>query len=205
MSVKVCIRCKAKTKNGRGPRCKRSTCKYGPYCFQHTRSIEGVEIKKSKLPGAGLGLFATRDFKKKSKISSYGGEIISDAVHNQRDSGYAIVIGRGRTGKNLDGRATSSGNGRYVNSCRRQNRPRCNRNNVHLPQVSIRNGVAKGKLTATRAIKAGSEIYASYGPGYWKKAERKKKRRPKNARPIDDFPDAGLARRRANRRKRRQK
>ena len=180
MSVRKCVRCNALTNAKK--RCKRQTCKYGPYCFQHTRSIEGVEIKKSKLPGAGLGLFATRKFKKGSRVTTYGGEVISQAESDRRDSGYALTIGRGRV---LDGRATSSGNGRYVNSCRRSNRKHCSSNNAQLPVLQRRNGRVKGTLRVSRTILPGSEIYASYGPNYWgddRKVKAAKKARARKAR-----------------------
>ena len=185
MSVRKCIQCKAITSRKR--RCKRTTCKYGPYCFQHTRSIEGVEIKKSKLPGAGLGLFATRKHKKGSRISSYGGEVISKAVHENRDSGYALSIGQGAgpNAKILDGRATSSGNARYVNDCRKADKKHCpSGNNVKLPILRRpRNGgPVKGKLKVMKTIQEGQEIYAPYGRGYWSQGNGGGRKQPKNAR-----------------------
>ena len=56
----VCPRCSAIT--DKGQRCKRNTCLRYPYCYQHQKKIEGLELKQSRIPDAGKGAFATRDF-----------------------------------------------------------------------------------------------------------------------------------------------
>lgn len=54
--------CKALIRNGRGPRCQRTTFRH-PFCLQHCRQLLGLEVRPSGLPGAGCGLFAAVDFK----------------------------------------------------------------------------------------------------------------------------------------------
>ena len=58
-----CTRCKySATRRGHTFRCSRTTCKIGGYCFAHLKTLFGLEVKQSTIPGAGLGLFATRHF-----------------------------------------------------------------------------------------------------------------------------------------------
>ena len=53
-----CPRCSAIT--DKGQRCKRNTCLRYPYCYQHQKKIEGLELKQSRIPDAGKGAFATK-------------------------------------------------------------------------------------------------------------------------------------------------
>lgn len=165
-TVRDCVRCSALTV--RGIRCKRNTCKYTKYCFQHAWKKEGVKIKKSKIPGAGDGLFAAKDFKAGETVADYGGEIINAAEHNRRNGNYSLQISRN---KFIDGRSTQSGLGRWVNDCRAVTRRggHCRRNNAKL-QVHARS--RRGRVRATRRIRAGQEIYAGYGRAYWSDTQR---------------------------------
>lgn len=52
----LCAQCQALTKTG--TQCKKTTCKYLPTCYQHTKSIYHLEVKPSRIPNAGNGLFA---------------------------------------------------------------------------------------------------------------------------------------------------
>ena len=61
----VCPQCKAITEAG--TRCKRHTCVRYPYCYQHLRLIDGLELKDSEIPNSGTGVFATKDFPLKQK------------------------------------------------------------------------------------------------------------------------------------------
>lgn len=97
-----CHRCQGKTKNNL--RCKlKISCNLGceKFCYHHAYAHtpktsckdekpntiavigNGVVVKPSTLPGAGLGLFASRPFKKNEIITEYVGRIISktEAVH----------------------------------------------------------------------------------------------------------------------------
>lgn len=56
MSKRSCAICTAKNANGR--QCKRWSCAYGPYCWQHTQTKLHLKIADSKVKGAGKGLFA---------------------------------------------------------------------------------------------------------------------------------------------------
>ena len=91
-----CNQCSGITK--KGVRCKLSaSCKLGckNYCFRHAyqhvkkenckdtknavASIGyGIQVKPSTIPNAGLGLFATKNFKKNELITEYDGRIIDN-------------------------------------------------------------------------------------------------------------------------------
>ena len=60
-----------------GVPCPLVTRYHAPYCMTHSISILGLLVKPSPIPGAGLGLFATRDFRPGSHITSYLGEVLS--------------------------------------------------------------------------------------------------------------------------------
>eukprot|EP00122_Pirum_gemmata_P020140 Pgem_evm2s18839 len=73
-------------------RCKRKFKKGGSYCWQHTKYKNMVVIKKSRIPGAGMGLFACNTrvgpksvvFEPGQIICLYQGEYLSKTQVNQR-------------------------------------------------------------------------------------------------------------------------
>lgn len=165
-TVVECVRCQAKTKDD--SQCKRRTCKYSKYCFQHTKALTGLQIKKSSIPRAGMGLWTTKDIPANATITQYGGELIDLEEEERRDSGYGVQV---LPKQNLvrDGRSTQSGLGRWINQCRQQNRvnpPHC-RNNAKF-SVNTKKKSVSIKTLKDKSIPAGSEIFIGYGQGYWK-------------------------------------
>ena len=156
-----CQQCEALTKSRR--RCKRRTCKYSKQCYQHTLINKGLSLGKSKIPNSGLGLYAEKKFKRGDRIASYGGVIVSSSDFKSSDSAYGLQVSNGEV---LDSRSTQSGLGRYVNDCRASNKRRrqCKGKNSRLVWNS-RSRTASVK--ATKTIQPGTEIYTSYGRGYW--------------------------------------
>lgn len=171
MSVRTCDRCTAPRKAG--GRCTRRTCKVGPMCWQHTRLLAGLAVKKSGLPGAGDGLYAHRAFPARSFVSKYTGERLTPAEVNARYPGdavapYVLQVGRNRF---VDARATNSGPARYANDCRAPDRRarRCQGNNTQFR----RNG---DLATMSRPVRAGDELFVSYGREYWRQPRPNPKR-----------------------------
>lgn len=161
-----CVRCEAKTKDG--SKCKRRTCKYSKYCFQHTKALTGLQIKKSSIPGAGMGLWTSKKIPANATVTQYGGELISLQEEQRRDSGYGVQVNP-RQDWVRDGRSTQSGLGRWINQCREQNRkraPKC-RNNAKF-SVNNKKKTVSIKTLKDKAIPAGSEIFIGYGGSYWK-------------------------------------
>ena len=161
MSQTQCVRCRANKQNG--DRCTRRTCKYSKYCYQHAKKLEGLKVTQSNIPNAGLGLFATKQFRKGQKVADYGGQIVSTASYRENPSGYGIQINRAVI---LDAKSTQSGLGRYANNCRKRDKQRnhCNGNNAKIV-VNTRSRTAT--LRATKAIHAGQEVLTSgYGRAF---------------------------------------
>ena len=166
MSIKECVRCSAATKQGRGPRCKKTTCIYSEFCPSHTKVLFDLALKPSGIPGAGKGLFTTVEIPKNRNISRYTGKIKTTAAYNANPSGYAVSISKGRV---IDAASTQSALGRYANDCRRANRSagQCAGPNARLV-VSYKGGEPIIWLRATKKINANSEVFISYGAEYWR-------------------------------------
>jgi SET domain-containing protein len=108
---------------------------------------EGVVVKRSY---AGLGLFATRPFKKGERVIEYFGRTVSKSEEYTSRSKYLFEVNSHRT---IDG-STRKNIARYINhSCR----PNCE------PEIQ------RGKIfiDTTRAIKVGEEFSYDYGKEYF--------------------------------------
>lgn len=162
MSVRDCVQCNALTKQGTS--CKRTTCKYTTYCWQHTKSIRNFVIKESNIPGAGDGLYTLKNFKKGDKILPYTGDLIDIPSDDDDDEllEYALTIGD----KIINAESTQSELTRYSNDCRIKNRRagQCKNNNAQFDDV----GNYEAYMVATKNIKAGEEIFTDYGNEYWR-------------------------------------
>ena len=158
-----CLQCSAKTKSQM--RCKRTTCKYLPYCYTHLKSIKGVVVKPSTLPGnAGDGLFAVKKFKTGDKILDYTGEVISLEDRNNRYGTtasdympYGLETKSTPPVKIVDGACQRSA-AAYSNDGGHAGIG----NNAKLVTHQ-----GKGSLKAIKNINPGQEIYVGYGPAYW--------------------------------------
>ena len=160
MSVRHCVQCNAITK--KGIRCKRITCKYTTYCWQHTQLIRKFSVKKSTIPGAGNGLFTLKNIKKGDRIIEYTGEIIDNDKDDNELSIYGIGISNDKI---IDAKSTQSELGRYSNDCRKESRRKkqCKNNNARFED----DGNDRVYLVATKRIRIGEEIFTDYGNEYW--------------------------------------
>jgi uncharacterized protein len=161
MTRRVCTRCKSRT--AAGTQCTRSTCIYSNHCWQHTKKAFHLQIKQSRIRGAGKGLVTTKARKKNEKIADYTGTIRTQAEYDSYDSGYGLAIPGGLV---LDADSTQDALGRYANSCRKANKDRgeCRGNNARL---AYDNRSRKASVKAQRNLRAGEEVFVSYGRGYW--------------------------------------
>lgn len=176
--VRECVRCTATTKDGN--RCKRRTCKYADMCFQHTELKRGLVVRKSKIRGAGQGLFAAKTFRSDQKITKYGGEVIDGKQFEPSKSTYGVQI---TNDKVLDGRSTQSGLGRYANDCRAPNKRNreCKGTNARISYNS-RTRTASVKVKRGKTIRPGDEVYVAYGRSYWQDIDRARRRAKKQLR-----------------------
>ena len=141
-----------------------------------------LKVKKSTLPDAGKGLFTMNEIKKGQIVCEYEGERITWAQATDRNDvdkgGYVYFINN----KNcIDAYEYKDTFGRYANDAAGVERiPGCRNNSTY---DVVKNRVY---IRATRNIKAGEEIFVSYGRSYWNimkkeiaeaKAKKKKKSR----------------------------
>ena len=121
-------------------------------------------VKKSKLPGAGKGLFTTKPYKKDDKIIEYRGEIIGWSEYNARvarnEDGYLFYFNRNKC---VDAFHTPQYKARFANDAAGLVKIKGLRNNSHYE-------IHKDKcyIVAARDIKAGEEIFCDYTKDYWK-------------------------------------
>ena len=161
-----CKQCSANTKQG--IRCKKTTCKYLPTCYIHTKSKYHLAIRPSTIPNAGDGLFALKDFKKGEFISDYIGEELTQQNKDNRYGNtqqdiapYAIKVSKNKI---IDCACTRS-IGSYANH---------KKGNIN---ASISVYMGKAEIKASKNIKDGQEIFISYGRDYWNHQGAKHKTR----------------------------
>ena len=147
-----CPQCTATTKAG--DRCKRTTCKWAPFCAAH----KAYRVGPSEIDGAGRGAFATRSLKKNSTIGSYVIATVKQTEAQFRDehpSGRAThtakigshmytALGAGNRTLNQIGMLNTASKG--------------GRNNARL--------LASGRVVASRGVKKDDELLLAYGSSY---------------------------------------
>ena len=163
-SVKDCSRCEALTKTG--IRCKARTC-MGHLCWQHAMRDVGVRVLPSKIPNAGKGLFAVRDFKKGETVAMYhaGPCMTRDEFETKYPGDLLVEYGLCYGNQCSNPYKTNQKYARYANHQR----------------GSMRNADLVGKscntfrIKATKNIKASRkdpmEVYVDYGNEYWKSSK----------------------------------
>jgi len=124
-------------------------------------SERNLVIKKSRLPGAGKGLFTTKAIAKGELVVEYRGRVTTwkEVQSHEAFNGYVFYINRNNV---VDAMADKKALGRYANDARGQSRIGGLKNNSAY--------VTKGKkvfIQATKDIPAGAEILVGYGKEYW--------------------------------------
>ncbi len=118
-------------------------------------------LKKSKIPGAGKGLFTRIDISKGQLIVEYKGKLVlwKDVKHEDGYNAYLFKLNRQYA---IDGKNYLKSFGRYANDARGFSKIMGLRNNSEYV-------VKKNKcyLSAIRKIQKGEEILIPYGKAYW--------------------------------------
>jgi hypothetical protein len=119
----------------------------------------------STVPGAGRGLFSLVDRPRGSRLVDYLGEVISGDENNRRYPKNTVGVYCLRVSASvfIDS-ALSRGVGAVANAPPSGTRPNA-RFVTHAASKSAR-------LEVTRQIKAGEEIFVSYGAEYWQYAAK---------------------------------
>ena len=118
----------------------------------------GLAVNTSTIPGAGLGLFAMRDFESGAVVAAYYGEVLSFARMALRENREYIMGGFGMNAF-VDAAQQLDCPARYINDC--FDASKLNARFVKDPALR------RATAVATRAVRAGEEILASYGEDYW--------------------------------------
>jgi len=118
-------------------------------------------IKRSKITGAGKGLFTKKFIPKGTRIVEYKGTLNTwkEVDHRNGRNGYIFYINRNRV---IDARTYKQAFGRYANDARGSRKKKLLSNNS---EYFIDDG--RVYIEATRDIPAGSEILVDYGKEYW--------------------------------------
>jgi SET domain-containing protein len=135
-----------------------------------TRDISSIEvndivvIKKSKIPGAGMGVYSTKDISKNSIVGEYKGNFLSDDEYKKlvdADEWHYVM------GLNECSYKFTNGirfiDGRNGNFTTRINYAPQEFQNVKFQKVCEKPFVI---VVALRDIKKDEEIYIDYGPDY---------------------------------------
>ena len=141
--------------NKRSEQCGCKTAK-GQHCHTHMRLNDGLRVTASTVERAGNGLFAARDFAPWEHLADYTGDEL--IIRRDGDGGpYCLALTQRRA---IDAAATNTGYGRWANDPRGSNAG---------PNAEFVLNPARGtgRLRATTRIRKGSEIFVSYGRGYW--------------------------------------
>lgn len=121
-----------------------------------------IKVKKSTIPKAGKGAFATENFHKGEVIGKYTGERISKKVFEQMDNSrrvYVLEVIKGNRKFLIDAYdPEKSGWPRYINHYPKNSKP-----NVEF--------LEDGRISVIRHIKAGEELFIDYGDQYWVETE----------------------------------
>ena len=121
---------------------------------------KALRVKRSKLPGAGQGLFTDNFIPKGTKIVEYKGRISAwKELKNVTDNGYLFYVNRNHV---LDALPYKKALARYANDAKGMVRIKGITNNCQY----ITEGL-KVYISAMRDIPAGEEILVGYGKEYW--------------------------------------
>ena len=120
---------------------------------------EYIEVRKSNIPGAGVGVFAKKDIKAGEDLGFYRGEWlnIDEFINENRNFTYTLGLSSGIF---ID--AEKNG----YNWVSRVNTPRGTNMKTNIYWDN------DGKVFAKRNIKAGDELYVAYGRNYWRAYKR---------------------------------
>ena len=148
-----CPQCIAGT--AKGEQCKRTTCRYTPFCASH----KAYRIDQSTIPEAGRGGFAARSLKRGGTIANY-----TTATVKQSPAEFKAPFSDGRkpthTARVGQFYYTALGTGKRTHSTvgliNRANSGA--RNNARI--------LASGRVVATRRISKEEEIFLAYGGSY---------------------------------------
>ena len=118
-------------------------------------------------------MFAWKDFKTGEIIGPYTGKYLTPAQAKKSKSKYIATAHSKDTPRSVDAKdSKTSFPTRYINDCRKRDVRAGRCQGVNAQYASDRS--RRIWVEATKNIKAGEEITAPYGSGYWKGKKPKK-------------------------------
>ncbi len=149
-----------------GERCKKHCVIGSDFCYIHTKNKLKLQIKKSSISQAGLGLFAFGPankiiFKNNQRICLYNGEFIDEAELLERYADDTAPYGVRLHNENGQPRYEDAAIERGIGSLANHSK---NKSKINA-RLSI-NKQNRAQLIATKDIKGGKEILIDYGNEY---------------------------------------
>jgi len=137
----------------------------------YEQEAEFLEVKESQIPNSGRGLFLRKQRKKGELVALFRGEVLSYEAAELRalknEDGYFINMSNGTILDSMHVECFA----KYANDAHGLGKTKF-KSNAQI-QLSGRDDIAC--LVALRDIKAGEEIFTSYGKKYWKNFKSKRK------------------------------
>lgn len=158
-NVRSVVQCSGTSKTG--TRCKRRTART-PLCYQHLEKEQHLRVKKSQIPGAGLGLYTTVRRPAHRMVAPYSGTLHEHNEPGGYGGDYVVQLNNRPPYKFVDANKSTDAAGRFSNMARRKDRFT---NNAHLT-ADPKTHMAK-VVSNERPIAAGREIFTKYGNSYW--------------------------------------
>lgn len=125
----------------------------------------GLDVRPSRVAGAGDGLFAARPFAQGELLCEYAGRVLSLARVMRMSVGERdYVMGGFGLNAHVDGRHDLNMLARYIND-------NADPAMINAEFVKLR-AERKALVRALRPVACGEEIFCSYGEGYWRVRER---------------------------------
>lgn len=124
-----------------------------------------LEIKKSKIPGAGKGLFTATLIKRGERVIEYTGDVITwkeCQERNEKMDGFGAYYFFISEKKCIDAENVLDSLARYANDAAGFVRLPGVRNNCRYEVIRNR-----AYIIASRNLKPGDEIFVAYGKEYW--------------------------------------
>ena len=120
---------------------------------------DSLEVRTSLIPGAGNGLFALKDYEPNDILCEYTGSRLT-LLQTMRLKDKTYLMGGFGLNCHIDAKDHPDVLARYINDARDEARQ-----NAKFVKLKV---AKKAQVVAIQPIKAGDEIYASYGPVYWR-------------------------------------
>jgi SET domain-containing protein len=119
-------------------------------------------VKKSRLKGAGKGLFTTKFIPKGTRIVEYKGKVTTweEASSGRSFNGYIYYVNKNHV---IDAKKTLNALARYANDARGLSKIEGISNNSKYVQEDDN----RVYIESFRNIEAGDEIFVGYGKEYW--------------------------------------